>query len=246
MLQLSNLSGRLSRRRLLRAGLIVIVPLAIEKVFELFLSAEGLARGRWIQAGLVRAVEEFNFVAFIGRFMESFALLPGAAGDFLHGLLGRGIVTQLLLYLTVPIAWLVAFFWTPVDMLLNERPLTILIAVLQIAAFWIAYERSRGKEGKPLVAMVTEEQGFDRFVMALAFYFTLMVGGLLVGVWLYMILGAGTFLFGWALDLAALFLFANSFLAFLYLFVMNYAQDRTKRYAEAAIDRHLGDGNPQA
>jgi hypothetical protein len=242
------LSGRLTRRRLIRAGLIIIVPLAIEKIFEFFISPEGIESGRKVQEALLFAVEQFNFVQFIGRFFENFAAVPAVAGDIIYGMLGQNLITRVLLYVTIPFAWLFAFAWTPIDLLLHTGPLTLLIGILQIAAFWIAIDRSP-PEGdaprKPLLSLVREEKGFDRVMMALFLYLILMIGGTVVGAVLYMILAGGTLLFGWALQLAALFLFANTVVAFCYLFVMKYAEDKVKALAEAAIERGFGDGEPK-
>jgi hypothetical protein len=229
---------------LIRAALILVVPLIIEKVFELFISPEGIQTGRHIQNALMVAVSQFNFVEFIGRFFVNFAAVPAAAADIIFGFLGQNLITRLLLYLTIPIAWVFAFAWTPIDLLLHSDPLTLVIGTLQIAAFWIICDRAPSEPGVPrkrLLSLVTDAEGFDRVVMVPALYLVLMIGALLVGVALYMILAGGTLLFGWALDLAALFLFVNSIIAFIYLFVMKFAEEKAKALAESVIERHLGD-----
>lgn len=239
----------MTRRRLIRAGLIIVVPLAIEKVFEFFISAEGIESGRKIQEALLFAVEQFNFVQFIGRFFVNFAAVPEAVGDVIYGMLGQNLITHILLYVTIPFAWAFAFAWTPIDLLLHTGPLTLLIGILQIAAFWIAVDRlpSEGDAPrKPLFSLVRDEKGFDRFMMALLLYLILMIGGTIVGAVLYAILGGGTLLFGWALDLAALFLFANTLIAYAYLFLMKYAEDKTKEFAESAIERRFGEEEPKS
>jgi hypothetical protein len=239
-----TLSGRITKRRLIRAGLIVVVPLIVEKLFELFISEEGLESGRRLQGALINALGQYNFVGFIGRFFVNFAAVPGAVGTFLSQIFGHGLLTNLLLFPTIPISWAFAFLWTPFDLVLHGGFHTLVIAVLQVAAAWIILERwPKMMDAQRTPSSFLREQGdyMDRIANWLIVYLLLMIFSTLLGAWLYAIVGGGTLLLGWALDLAGLFLFANTVAAFCYLWVMKYAEEQISDFAKEQVDRMFGD-----
>jgi hypothetical protein len=234
-----TVSGRLNRTRLIRAGLLIVAPLAVEWVFELFISPEGIANGRWLQNQLLYALSQYNFVGFIGHFFLNFAAVPAAVGGFLAQFIGDGLPTTVLLVLALPFAWAFAFLWTPFDLVLTAGVLTLIIAILQIVAAWIIIDRgtvATGEGGKTLTQLAREPgDGYDRVSNWAIIYLVLMIFSTILGAVLYGIVGGGTFLLGWALDLAGLFLMANTIIAFIYLFVMKIAEEKTTEIIEKKI-----------
>ncbi len=240
-----TLSGRITRRRLTRAGLIIVVPLAVEKFFEIFISREGLETGKRLQTALIDALAHYNFVGFIGRFFVNFFAVPEVVGDFLSRTFGSGGFTSILLLPTVPIAWVFAFLWTPFDLVFRSGFLTLLIAVVQVAAAWIIIDRSPPVSTEPrktLMAMVRERaEPMERVTNWVVVYLTLMIFSSILGAALYILVGGGTLIFGWALQLAGLFLFANTIVAFCYLWVMKFAEEKVTDFAKEKIDKAFGD-----